>query len=242
MQSGFFFTFFYQPLYNGLVFLMDVIPWVDIGVAVVIFTILVKLILFPLSRKAVRTQFLIKKYDADLKKIKENHKDRQEQAVKTLEFYREKKINPFSSIVLLFIQLPIIFALYKVFASSGLPVINTEILYNFVATPTQVNVFFLGLIDIAMKSAPLAFLAAITSYFQIKYALPPKNNTPSGSQFKDDFAKSMRIQMLFIFPIVVFFISYNISGALALYWITSNLFAIGQEVYVRRRLERTYSA
>lgn len=239
MQGGFFFTTFFQPLYNGLIFLMDLIPWADAGVAVVLFTIIVKLALFPLSRSSVRTQFLMKKYDVDLKKIQETNKDnKQEQAVQTMAFYKEKKINPFSSIFLLFLQIPIIFALYKVFASSGLPTIKPEVLYSFVSEPEHINVLFIGLINISEKSIILGVLAAITSFFQIRYSLPPPSSQkPSGNQFKDDFAKSMRIQMQYVFPIMVLLISYNISGALALYWITSNLFTIGQEVYIRREMK-----
>lgn len=237
MSGGFFFSVFFQPLYNGLVFLMDVMPWADAGIALIIFTIIVKLVLFPLSRKAVRTQFLMRKYGDELKNIQTTYKDnKQEQALKTMAFYKEKKINPFSSIVQLIIQIPIIFALYKIFASSGLPIIQLETLYSFVPQPENINVYFLGLIDIANKSVVLAALAAITSFFQIKYSLPPASTTPSGNQFKDDFAKSMRIQMKYFFPLMVFGISYSISGALALYWITSNLFTIGQEVYIRREM------
>ncbi len=236
MNTGFFFTFFYQPLYNGLIFLMDLLPWADAGVAVILFTTLVKLILFPISRKSVRTQLLMKKFEPELKEIRDKYKDnKQEQAVKTMAFYKEKAINPFSGIFLLFLQIPIIFALYKIFASSGLPVVNESILYSFVATPPALNVFFIGLIDVSMKSGILAFLAAVSTYFQIRYSLPaPKES--SGNQFKDDFARSMRIQMQYLFPLMVLVISYNISGALALYWITSNLFTIGQEIYIRREM------
>lgn len=237
MSGGFFFTVFFQPLYNGLIFIMDVLPWADAGIALIIFTVLVKLVLFPLSRKAVRTQFLMKKYGDELKQIQVTYKDnKQEQALKTMAFYREKQINPFSSILQLFIQIPIIFALYKIFASSGLPTIQIETLYYFIPQPENINVYFLGLIDIANKNIVLALLAAITSFYQIKYSLPSAPTTPSGNQFKDDFAKSMRIQMKYIFPLMVFGISYSISGALALYWITSNLFTIGQEIYVRREM------
>lgn len=241
MQTGIFFTFFYQPLYNGLVFLMDVLPWIDAGVAVILFTVIVKLILFPLSRTSVRTQFLIKKYDKELKDIRETYKsDRQEQALQTMNFYKEKKINPFSSLLLLFVQLPIIFALYRVFTASSLPAIDTLSLYSFVPQPELVKVYFLGLIDIASKSAPLAFLAALTSFYQIKFSLPPANTTPSGNQFKDDFARSMRIQMQYVFPVFVAVLAYNFSAALALYWITSNLFMIGQEIYIKREMVRVH--
>jgi membrane protein insertase Oxa1/YidC/SpoIIIJ len=52
--------------------------------------------------------------------------------------------------------------------------------------------------------------------------------------FKEDFARTMNLQMRYFLPAVVGVVAYNISGAVSLYWITSNLFAIGQEIYVRR--------
>src|SRR3989344_3939456 len=119
----------YVPLYNGLVFLMDVVPWADAGVSVIIFTFLVKLVLFPISQKAVRTGLRMKALEGDLSAIKERHKnDREAHAKATMAFYKEKNINPFSSVFLALIQIPIILGLYFVFYSGGLPNIKTELL------------------------------------------------------------------------------------------------------------------
>src|SRR5690606_5202936 len=112
----------YQPLYNGLIFLIDVIPYRDAGLAVVLLTIAVKLILFPLSKKAVRTQLILKQVQPELDSLKEKHKDdKQAQAQAMMGLYKEKGINPFSSFFLILIQLPIILTLYRIFVGSGLP-------------------------------------------------------------------------------------------------------------------------
>ena len=240
MSGGFFNTFFTEPLYNGLIFLMDALPWVDAGVVIVLFTVVVKLILFPLSRKAIHTQVRMKEIEPELKSIKEKYKnDKQKQAMATMDLYRMNHVNPFSSFLLILIQIPIIFALYKIFLSGGLPSINTEALYSFIPSPETVDTKFLGLLEITKKSVILALAAGVSQYFQAKFsipALPPKNSAGKPS-FQEDLARGMPLQMRYILPVITFVISYSISGAVALYWTTSNVFAIVQELYVRGRLK-----
>jgi len=217
---------------------MDIIPWADAGVVVILFTIIVKFILFPLSKKAVVTQQKMKQYDPELKKIKEKYKDKQEQAKAMFDFYKEKKLNPFSSFFLILIQIPIVYALYSIFMSSGLPQIRSEILYSFVSTPQNVDMVFLGLTDITSKSFILAALVGITAFLQMKISMPKIDFKEKGKSFKDDLARSMSVQMKYVFPIIAAVISYTISGAIALYWLTSNLFAIGQEIYIKRKIRK----
>ena len=236
MSHGIFFTVFYQPRYNGLIFLIGHLPWLDAGVAVVLFTCLVKLLMFPLSKKSITTQMQMKRLEPELARIKEKFKDKREElARQTMQLYRDKKINPFSGIVVVFIQIPIIFALYWVFYKGGLPSVTADILYSFVSVPEKIDMLFLGVLDITKKSLVLALLTAITQYFQIRYSMPalPVSNSTTPS-FKDDFMKSMNIQMRYGMPVIVFFAAYGFSSVIALYWVTSNLFAIGQELYIRR--------
>ena len=112
-MSYIFHLFFYNPLYNGLIILLSWLPHPDVGLAVILFTVFIKLVLFPLSKKAVRTQMEIKEIEPELAKIKEKYKDdREKQAKETMSLYQKKGINPFSSFFLVLIQAPIIFALY----------------------------------------------------------------------------------------------------------------------------------
>ncbi len=227
------------PLYNGLIFLMDVIPWIDAGIAVIIFTIIVRLILFPLSKKAIVTQVRMKEIEPELNRLKKTVTDKQQQALKVMELYKSKKVNPFSSFLVLLIQLPIIFALYSIFYNSGLPVVNSQILYNFISVPT-INMNFLGLFDISQKSFILAIIAAIAQYLQLHFSLAasstPNQKIESSPQM--DMMQNMTRNMKYIFPIMVFFISYKISAVIALYWTVSSLFTLGQELIVRRHLKK----
>lgn len=232
----FFTVVFLQPLYNGLIFLMSLVPNADAGVTIIIFTVIVRIVLYPLSRKSIETQFKMKQVEPEAARIKSAVKDKTEQATKIMELYRRNGLNPLSGFFLLLLQIPIIIALYQVFLRSGLPVLNTDLLYSFTPTPAAVNMHFLGILDISQKSYILAFLAAASQFFQMKLALPPAKPAARGSSPTDAFARSMNVQMRYLFPIMAFFIVYNLSGTIGLYWTTNNIFAILQEWYVRRKL------
>lgn len=226
----------YQPLLNSLAFLVSVIPGGDVGIAVVILTILVKIALFPLSQKSIESQAQMNILTPELNKIKASGASKEEQARLTFELYKEHKTNPFSGCLLVLIQIPIIFALYYVFLKG----INFEsgLLYSFIHVPEHSNMLFLGLLDISQKSLVLAILAGVSQYLQAHFMpKPPASAVVNGAapSFSDSFAKSMSMQMKYIFPFIVAFIAYSISGAVALYWITSNLFMVGQQIYVKKK-------
>ncbi|MCR4285791.1 MAG: YidC/Oxa1 family membrane protein insertase [Candidatus Kaiserbacteria bacterium] len=234
-------TFFFDPIYNSLVFFIDVIPGGDVGFAIICTVVLVKTVILPISLKAARTQLAMREIEPKLTEIKEKYKNEREvQAVKTMELFREADVNPFLSILLLFIQIPIVIALYfAVYKGGGvaLPEINTILLYSFIPTPEAVNMIFLGFMDITMKSLPLAVLAGVTQFIHTHLSLPPqKPRDPKAEpNFKDDFARSMHIQMKYVMPILILVVAYTISAAIALYFTISNLMAIAQEYVVRHK-------
>lgn len=229
--------YIFRPLYNGLIFLFDALPWIDAGVAVILFTSIVKLALFPLSKKAIITQARMKEVQPELEALQAKFKDdKQALSVATFELYKKKQVNPFSSILLILIQLPILFALYSIFVRSGLPVVNEALLY-FAKVPV-INMHFLGLIDISHKSLILSAIAAVAQFFQIKYSVGKTPVKKENASFQDDFARSMSVQMKYIFPVMVFVISYTTSGVIALYWAVSSLFTLGQEIYVKRHINQ----
>ena len=226
-------AFFFDPLYNTLVLLFKFLPWADAGVIIILLTILVRLIMFPLSRKAVLTQIRMTEIAPDLANIKEKYKNNaEEQAKQTLALYKEKKVNPFSGIFIIIIQIPIILALYQIFLH--FPEINSSILYSFVVAPEYISTTFFGFLNLTVKSIPLALLAAVSTFFQFQISTKGQMQ-PKGNSFGDNLTRSMQTQMKYFFPVIVFFISYNISGVIALYWLTTNLFSIGQELFIRRK-------
>ena len=241
-MSFLFNTFIYNPLYNGLVFLIDVMPGHEVGWAVVILTLIVKVLLYPLTKKAVLTQKAMASVDEEVKVLREKYKDnKEEQAKRLMTLYREKGISPFASFFSLLLQIPVILALYFVFAS-GLPEIMVERLYTFVSVPGSVDMLFLGFFDMAAKSWPLALLAGLSQFIHAYISVPhPKK--PSGTpSFQEDFARSMSIQVKYVFPVIIVFVAHSLSAAVALYWAAGNIFAIGQEFLIRRHLPPTSTA
>jgi YidC/Oxa1 family membrane protein insertase len=239
----------FRPLYNGLVGIMDVIPWIDVGIAVIIFTVIVKLILFPLSKASLLTQVRMKAIEPEANKIKAQYAtDRQTQALKVMELYKTKGIKPFSGVLLLIIQLPILLALISVFYKI-IPTIHPEFLYSFIAVPDISNkIQFLGLIDLTQKSFILSLITAVAQYFQLQYSLAtkqtkPQDNTPVGNDFASQLSGSMGKQMKVLLPILAFASTYWIipsqfpqaASIIAIYWTVSTLFTLGQELYIRKK-------
>lgn len=229
----------YQPLYNFLVLLISVLPGASVGGAIIILTIIVKLVLYPLTGKSIQAQRAMKELEPELKRIREEYKDnRQKQSKKTMELYQARGVSPFSGCLPVLIQMPIIIGLYWVFLS-GLKVVDAEMLYGFVKAPMVLDMHFL-IFDLAAKSIILALFAGLSQYIQTHLSLGGQPTTsphgePGKTTFQEDFARSMQVQMRYILPVMIGFIAYTTSGAVALYWTTSNILSIAQELLMRRK-------
>lgn len=237
MISTFFHAFFYNPIYNALVALVALVPGSDVGIAIILLTIFIRLILLPFSLSAARTQRTMKILDPKIKALKETHKgDKEKEALETLALYKEAQVNPFSAILIAFLQIPILLALYWVFTAESFPAVNAAILYAFTPVPETASLQFLGLISVASKSMFLAFLAGLTQFFQAHAALSGTMKPSAGGGMQGDFQKIMGMQLKYVFPFLIATISYTTSGAVALYFITTNLAGIVQEWHVRRTI------
>lgn len=245
MWSSIWHTFFFDPVYNTLIFFVDIIPGEDVGLAIVATVIFIKIVLLPLSIKVTKMQAVMRELDPKIKELKKNVTDKQEQARAMMDLYKEANINPFASILLLFIQFPIIIALYLSVINGGgstLPEINTALLYSFIPSPESPSMFMLGFFDITLKSLPLALLAGATQFLHTRLSMPKLEAKKEGAEpnLKDDFARSMQVQMRYVMPIIIVVVAYTLSAAIALYFTVSNLMAIAQEFVVKKhRTEET---
>lgn len=241
MIKTFFVTAFFQPLYNLLVFLADVLPGHDVGLAIILMTILVRLALFPLYHKSTKTQSKLKEIEPELKALKEKHQDREAQARAMMELYKQHGINPFSGFMLLLIQLPIIFSLYSVF--KGSLDLHVDLVYSFIHFPTTVSHLFLGQLDITGKSLILALVVGATQFIQMQLALPALQPKKEGEKqsFGDEMSRNMQLQMKYFLPVMIIFIARSLPIAISLYWITSNLFSIGHELIVKNKARELLS-
>lgn len=107
-------TLIVQPIFNLLVFVYAILPGHNFGVAIIVFTILVRLLMWPLVKKQLHQAKAMRELQPELKRIKAASKgDRQKESVMMMELYKEREINPFSSIGLLIVQIPIFIGLYS---------------------------------------------------------------------------------------------------------------------------------
>jgi len=235
---GFLHTTVYTPLYNGLVYFIDVIPGHDVGIAVIVLTILVRIVLIPLSKKAVDSQLAMKKVGPEVEVLKKKYKnDRAEQSKAIMALYKERGIHPFAAFGLLLAQLPILFALYYIFAQSGLPKIEVDILYPFVNVPEVVNMEFLGFVDMAAAhNIVLAVLVAASQWVYTRLSMGKKqDDSPIEASLSKDLAKSFDLQARYVMPLMFGVIAYILPAAASLFYFTANLFMIGQEYLSGRR-------
>lgn len=237
MISAIFNAVFYRPLYNLLIGLSAIAPGADLGIAIVLLTVIVRFALFPISHKAIRTQKKLKELEPEIERIKQKHKDNaEEQGRAMLELYRAHGVNPFSGIGLIFLQMPIFFSLFWI-AQDGLASVST-IAYSFIPVPSVINEMFLGLIDITANSPVLAVVAGVSFFFQAQLSVPPAGPRPEGEvSFGAEFARGMSFQARYFIPIIITLVGFQFSAAILLYFITSNLFSIGHELWVRRKAQ-----
>lgn len=226
----------YRPILNFLIILQNIIPSHDFGLAIIILTILIRLLLWPLAGHSIRSQKALQDIQPELNAIKEKYKDdKTKQMQATMDLYKAKNINPASGCLPILIQLPVLIALYYALLDGIKHTNIAQYLYSFVHLNDGINFMFLGLIDLSQKNIYLGILAGALQYYQTKMIMPqnkPVNDKPIGEKtFADDFAKTMGTQMLYIMPIFTVFIASTFPAGLALYWVTISAIAIIQQYY-----------
>lgn len=233
---GIFNTFFYEPLYNLLVLFLGVIPLHDVGAAIILVTCVVKGILLPLNISATRSQYALKKVEKEIQDIREKHKNNpQEAGTKMMEIYKREKINPLSSLFAVLLQIPVFIALYLVF-SKGIHA-QTEMLYSFVTFPETLHTNAFGILDVTQKNFIVALLTGITAYLLARRQTATMT-TSTGSKtpsFQESFQHSLKIQMLYVFPVLILSTAMFFPAAVGVYWITSNILGIFQDIYIKKK-------
>lgn len=222
-----YYALLYQPMLNFLILIY--VYTNNFGIAVIILTFLVRLAMNPLNKKALESQKMMSEIQPKLKEIQTKYKSEPEkQAQEMMALYKNKKFNPFSSIFLLLIQIPIIIALFQIF--KGGIIIDTQYIYSFVSLPGTINPYFLG-IDLSSPNMILAVIAAIAQFFQAKTGFV-KNKKVETKEPKDQatqITEMMQKQMVFMLPIVTLFVLSYLPSALGLYWIVTTVMTIYQQ-------------
>lgn len=228
----------YQPLFNALIFLVWLVPDHNVGWAIILLTLLVRVALYPLNAKMIRSQQALAALQPEIERIRREYKDDQQaQARATLELYQSKGASPFGSCGLLLVQLPVLWVLYKVF-TVGLDTSRFDLLYSFTPRPETIQILFFG-IDLTHPSLILGVLAGLAQFLQTRQTMakqlatkPAQDSDPADQAAQTQAMVSK--QMLYLFPIMTIVLSRSFPAALTLYWLVTTLAMAAQQWWITR--------
>lgn len=223
-----------QPIFNAFVGLYNIIP--DVGIVILIITVIIKLILYPLTSSSIKAQKSLSELQPKLEALKKDYKDNKQQlAQETMKLYKEHKVNPLGSCLPLLIQLPIFLALYWVL-QAALKSNGFETLYPFIQNPGAINTVSFGLFDLAKPHIILAGLAGAAQFWQAKMFTRKKPPVAAGVGGKDEgMASMMNKQMLYVMPVMTVFIGAQLPAGLTLYWLFSTLLTVFQQLVLFKK-------
>ena len=230
-------TYLVQPFFNLLIFIYNILPWHDIGLATIILTFLIRLVFYPLFHKSSKQQILMNRIQPELQKIQKEYKDDKEKQVKAqMELYKKHNVNPFGGCLFALIQLPIIWAVYRVFLN-GFGADKLNALYSFVSRPETINSVFLGLIDLTKTNIWLALITAYLQFISSKMILPKAQPKTGDEDPKLKMASVMQKQMVYVTPVMTFIILAPLPSILALYWAATTIFSIFQQWLIKKTIK-----
>lgn len=231
-------TLLTQPLYNGFIYLIGIMPGGEVGLAIIVLTIIVRVVFYPFFTASIRTQMGMQAAQAELDHINKQFKDNPtERAKQTMGLFKKYNVRPFAGFLALLVQIPIFIALYIAFFHESLPSIDTELLYSFVQAPSVVNVNFFGILDLlAPHNILLALLVGLSQYAVTHFSFARNKPHANMSPEKQSVHHMQRKMMLYFLPALIGVISYTLPSAVGLYFLTGNLFSLGQEWLIRRQM------
>lgn len=227
-------TVLYQPLYNILVFFYNIVPGHDIGLAIILLTVVVKLILWPFFSQSIKAQRAMQGIQPKIDELKEKYKDdKQKLGPALMELYKKEKVSPFSSCLPLLLQLPFLIAVYRVFRV-GLTNGSLEAIYPFIYNPGAINPVSLGFLDLSQPSIVMAVLAGASQFWQSKIMFARQ---PQSDKNKNNTMAIMNKQMTYFMPLITVFIGASLPAGLTLYWLVITVLGVLQQAWVFKKMD-----
>ena len=223
LESGGMFNWLQIVLKWIMTLFYSIIPnW---GVSIILLTLFIKILLFPLQQKSLKSSARMGEVSPKLKEIKEKYKDDPEKMnAATMALYKEADIHPFMSFIPTLIQFPILLAMYgllnKHFELRGAMFIPGWIMDLSAPESVLSFPFTIPFIGNELHLLPIIYLA--TMMLLMIYTQKSTGGANNGA---------MQIFMTYLFPIIFFFVLYNTSSGLLLYWTMSNVFSIIQQFF-----------
>ncbi len=233
----------FQPILNLLIWLYNVIPGGDFGYAIIALTLIVKLLLYPLTVSQIKQQRALQDLQPKIDEVRNRLKDDKDaQAKELMDLYKREKVNPAASCLPLLIQLPIFLGLFRALRD-GLASHSLNLLYPFIANPGTINKMFLHFVDLSKPNYVLAVLAGAVQFWQSWQIFrkpspakaPPDDVKKTEGAQDESMAAMMNKQMLYVMPVVTIFIGISLPGGLTLYWLVMSLLTVGQQALFLRK-------
>lgn len=225
-------TFFYQPVLNLLVFLYNIVPGHDLGIAIILLTLVIKLVLWPLSKQSIKSQKALQDLQPKIEEIKKKYANKKEEMGRAMmALYKENKVNPFSSCLPLLVQLPFFIAVFRVFRN-GFDNGILDLVYSFITRPEVIHTTSFGVFDLSNPSPVLAVLAGAAQFWQTKMLMAKKPTVKTPGSKDEGMMSMMNKQMLYFMPALTVFIGLTFPGGLALYWLTTTVLTALQQMYM----------
>ncbi len=227
-------TLLYHPFFNLLIFFYSILPVHDLGIAIILLTILVKALLWPISWQQLKAQKSLQELQPKIKALQQQFKDdKQALGMAQMQLFSEHKVNPLTSCLPSLVQIPFLIALFYTFIN-GLKEHDFSILYPFIQQPQVLQEAFLGTFSLtASHNIFLAVLVGAAQFVQAWMLLPKTQSHVKGSK-DEDMTAMMNKQMTYMMPVMTGYFSYIFPSGLGVYWLTHSLLSIIQQWFFVR--------
>lgn len=225
---------------NLFIWLYNIVPGHEIVIAVALFAVAIKLILLPVAQKALVSQKALQDLQPKLEALKTEFGDNKEKMTQAMmALYKDNKVNPFSSCLLMLVQLPFFIAVFQMFKETFSSV-GANLIYPFISNPGVLNTTAFFAVDFAKPNLILAILAGIAQFAQVKMMPQQKPVIKSDGSKDEGMAAMMNKQMMYIFPILTIVVCMSLPSGLAFYWLLITLLTIlHQEILFKKKPKTT---
>jgi YidC/Oxa1 family membrane protein insertase len=215
-------------------------PFHDLGLAIILLTIIIRTLLLLPSHKALKSQRKLQEIQPHLTHLREKYKDNQEMLAKeTMAIWKEHKVNPFGSCLPLLIQFPILIALFYVI-QTGLNPDNSYLLYEPLKgfSIANINVMFMGFLDLTKVNAfALPLFVGAMQFLQMKLAMAKsEKNKAKDNKPKKNETEMMNNMMLYVMPVMIAVFTASVPAGVGLYWSVSTMYGIVQQLGVNKQV------
>lgn len=213
-----------QPLIDGITWSINwlygftvIVNMASYGLAIIFFTVILKIVLYPLTLKQMKSMYMMQKLGPQIKEIQDKYKkkDPQKMQQKIMDVYRENNVNPMAGCLPLLIQMPILIALFE--ALRKFPYADERhASFLWIPNLSQINNGFY-FVEIPM----LAILAAATTFLQ--------------TRLTTNMADQTQKILLYTMPLMIGYFATQVPAGLALYWVAFNVLGIVQQYFVNKQ-------